>query len=97
MKQDKVSFLGIPCPQCGSTKRRVVESRPQINFVARRCVCQTCSHRFTTHEKLKDQDVLSPDFLFAVLRRISAVENAISTLRRSIETGLQNYKFDDDK
>lgn len=87
---------GVPCPTCGSTERRVVESRPQANEVRRRCVCQNCSSKFTTIEKLIDRnDKVSPSFLFAVLRGLSSIENAIHILRKSLETGLENYKFDD--
>lgn len=84
---------GVPCPICGSKARKVIESRPQGNEIKRRCVCKNCSNRFTTTEKLTDQDdKLSPDFLFAVLRGLSSVEKAVSNLRASLETGLENYK-----
>lgn len=89
---------GVPCPVCGSTERRVVESRPQTNEVRRRCVCQKCSNKFTTIEKLIDRnDKISLDLMFAVLKGLSSIEKAISNLRASLETGLENYKFDDDK
>ena len=89
---------GVQCPTCGSTERKVVESRPQTNEVRRRCVCQSCSNKFTTIEKLIDRnDKVSPEFLFAVLRGISSIEKAIHNLRQSLETGLENYKFDDEK
>lgn len=90
--------MGVQCPTCKSTKRRVIESRPQSGEVRRRCVCQNCSNKFTTIEKLIDRDDrVSPDFLFAVLRGLSSVEKAIHNLRQSLETGLMNYKLDDDK
>jgi len=89
---------GVQCPICGGTKRKVVESRPQLNEIRRRCVCENCSSKFTTIEKLIDRnDKVSPDFLFAVLRGLSSIEKAIHNLRESLETGLENYKFDDDK
>lgn len=88
----------MPCPACGSTNRKIVESRPQTNEVRRRCVCQDCSSKFTTIEKLIDRsDKVSPSFLFAVLRGLSSIEKAIHNLRQSLETGLENYKFDDNK
>lgn len=89
---------GVQCPVCKSTERRVIESRPQSNEVRRRCVCQTCLNKFTTIEKLIDRnDKVSPDFLFAVSRGLSSIEKAIHNLRQSLETGLENYKFDDER
>ncbi|MGA0164238.1 MAG: hypothetical protein ACO3LE_08370 [Bdellovibrionota bacterium] len=89
---------GVQCPTCGSTERKVVESRPQTNEVRRRCVCQSCSNKFTTIEKLIDRnDKVSPEFLFAVLRGLSSIEKAIHNLRQSLETGLENYKYDSDR
>jgi transcriptional regulator NrdR family protein len=84
---------GVPCPTCGSTERRVIESRPQLNEIRRRCVCQRCLNKFTTIETLIDRnDKVSSDFLFAVLKGLSSIEKAISNLRASLETGLENYK-----
>lgn len=61
-------------------------------------MCQSCSNRFTTTEKLIDQnDKLSPKFLFAVLKGLSSIEKAIRNLRQSLETGLENYKYDSDR
>ncbi|NCU71524.1 MAG: hypothetical protein EBY66_00675 [Candidatus Fonsibacter lacus] len=93
MNQDDDLLLGVRCPVCESTERKVIESRRQINEIRRRCVCQTCSTRFTTTEKLIDRDdKVSPDFLFALLRGLSSIEKAVSNLRVSLETGLENYK-----
>ena len=90
--------MGVQCPACKSTVRKVLESRPQTNEIRRRCVCQNCSNKFTTIEKLINRDDgVSPDFLFTVLRGLSSVEKAIHNLRQSLETGLMNYKLDDDK
>lgn len=93
MNQDEDFLLGVRCPDCGSTERKVIESRRQTNEVRRRCVCQNCSNRFTTIETLMDRDdSVSPDFLFAVLKGLSSIEKAVSSLRVSLETGLENYK-----
>lgn len=89
---------GVQCPFCKCTERKVIESRPQSNEIKRRCVCKNCSSRFTTTEKLIHRDDrISPDFLFRVLRGLSLIEKIVGNLRRSLETGLKNYKFDDDK
>lgn len=89
---------GVQCPACGGTERKVIESRPQINEVRRRCVCQSCSNKFTTVEKLIDRnDKISPEFLFAVSRKLFSIEKAIHNLRQSLETGLENYKYYDDR
>lgn len=90
--------MGVQCPTCKSTVRKVLESRPQSNEIRRRCVCENCSNKFTTIEKLIDRDDrVSPDFLFAVLRGLSSIEKAVSNLRISLETGLENCKYDDDR
>lgn len=61
-------------------------------------MCQSCSNKFTTIEKLIDRnDKVSPEFLFAVLRGLSSIEKAIHNLRQSLETGLENYKYDSDR
>ena len=89
---------GVQCPFCRSTERRVAESCRQSNEVRRRCVCQNCSSKFTTIEKLIDRNErVGLDLLLAVLRGLSSIEKAIRNLRQSLETGLENYKFDDDK
>jgi hypothetical protein len=46
---------GIAC-DCGSTSRRVLESRPLTDGVRRRCQCQDCGARFTTYEQRQDAD-----------------------------------------
>jgi len=45
------------CPTCGSTRIRVIDSRPAENGMAirRRRECETCGHRFTTYERLEPQ------------------------------------------
>jgi hypothetical protein len=44
----------IPCPECGATGHRVIESRYQPKAAAkrRRCVCKACGHRFNTQERI---------------------------------------------
>lgn len=93
MNKDKDCSLGVCCPVCESIERRVIESRKQANEVRRRCVCKTCSARFTTTERLIHGDYfVSREFLFSVLRGLYAIEKVISNLRKSLETGLENYK-----
>lgn len=93
MKKDDDALLGVRCPVCESTERRVIESRKQADEIRRRCVCQTCSARFTTTEKLVHRDnTVSPEFLFSVLRGLYAIERVISNMRKSLETGLENYR-----
>jgi transcriptional regulator NrdR family protein len=93
MNKDNDCSLGVCCPVCESTERRVVESKRQVNEIRRRCVCQTCSVRFTTTERLIHRDnTISPEFLFSVLRGLYAIERVISNLRKSLETGLKNYE-----
>ncbi len=43
------------CPYCGKDNTRVVDSRPveEDNSIRRRRVCDICSRRFTTYEKIE--------------------------------------------
>jgi transcriptional repressor NrdR len=43
------------CPYCGSDDTRVSDSRPveEDNSIRRRRVCDVCSRRFTTYEKIE--------------------------------------------
>ena len=93
MKNEDAGLLGgVPCPLCGSTKRKVIASLRERNCITRRCECASCFERFKTYEKLKDQDLISSDFLFATLKRLTIMENSVSALRKSLETALENYK-----
>ena len=41
----------MKCPNCGSTKDKVIDSRPTENSsIRRRRECLACGHRFTTYE-----------------------------------------------
>ena len=43
------------CPYCGKDNTRVVDSRPveETNSIRRRRICDACSRRFTTYEKIE--------------------------------------------
>ena len=43
----------MQCPFCGSSRTRVVDSRPidRGSAIRRRRVCEDCENRFTTHER----------------------------------------------
>ncbi len=43
------------CPYCSSENTRVIDSRPveESNSIRRRRVCDDCSKRFTTYEKIE--------------------------------------------
>lgn len=41
------------CPECGSEKTRVVDSREAPGAVRRRRQCEPCGHRFTTFERVE--------------------------------------------
>ena len=43
------------CPECARDDDRVVDSRPSpdATSVRRRRECQSCGHRFTTHERIE--------------------------------------------
>lgn len=43
------------CPYCGKDDTRVIDSRPveDNNSIRRRRICDSCSRRFTTYEKIE--------------------------------------------
>ena len=43
------------CPYCGKDDTRVIDSRPveDSNSIRRRRICDSCSRRFTTYEKIE--------------------------------------------
>ncbi|MCB0309751.1 MAG: transcriptional repressor NrdR [Bdellovibrionales bacterium] len=43
----------MKCPKCGSAELSVVDSRGDDNAIRRRRVCQSCSFRFTTYERIE--------------------------------------------
>ena len=45
----------MKCPFCGHENTRVIDSRPadENNSIRRRRVCDECSKRFTTYEKVE--------------------------------------------
>ncbi len=45
----------MKCPFCGHDNTRVIDSRPadENNSIRRRRVCDECSRRFTTYEKVE--------------------------------------------
>jgi transcriptional repressor NrdR len=50
----------MECPDCGATDTRVIDSRPAEagSAIRRRRECESCSHRFTTYERLEPQLVV---------------------------------------
>lgn len=46
------SEKGLPCPSCAASGARVIDSRTRSSarWIARRRVCVSCDHRFTTYE-----------------------------------------------
>jgi hypothetical protein len=84
---------GITCPSCGATARQVLESRRLMDRVRRRCVCSSCSERFTTYELRYDQITARVDAVAAtraakLLDRFQALEHAMATLRQHLEKEL---------
>jgi formamidopyrimidine-DNA glycosylase len=42
---------GIPCPNCGSTVRRVWTTRRGEGYIMRETICQACQHKRITIER----------------------------------------------
>lgn len=47
-------MAGFPCPGCGLTSHKVIETRlqPKESAKRRRLACKSCGLRFTTQEKI---------------------------------------------
>lgn len=75
----KAKYHGIPCPQCGSEKIKVIDTRAhhgashtdgQVEgpFIRRRRACLQCSARFTTYETIyKEKPSAVEEFLSKVV------------------------------
>jgi transcriptional repressor NrdR len=50
----------VKCPYCGDLNNKVIDSRASKddNAVRRRRECLSCSHRFTTYERLEEQPIV---------------------------------------
>lgn len=73
----------MQCPQCAHPASRVIDSRPAENGMAirRRRVCEDCSHRFSTYERVVPA--------LKVLKRSGRIEAFDpEKLRRGIESAL---------
>ena len=46
------------CPYCGSTNSQVKDSRPSEDLIRRRRVCEDCSGRFTTLERVQLRELI---------------------------------------
>lgn len=45
---------GLACPRCGVSQSRVRDTRPSLDMIRRRRVCDGCSARYTTFELATD-------------------------------------------
>lgn len=45
------------CPECGAAETKVIDSRVSGDAVRRRRVCEACSARFTTHERIEQRQL----------------------------------------
>jgi len=50
----------MKCPYCGSFDTRVIDSRPvdDAASIRRRRICDSCSRRFTTYEKVEETTLM---------------------------------------
>jgi transcriptional regulator NrdR family protein len=53
--RDKAA-VGILCPQCKHGGHYTLDSRPSQGFRRRRLRCVKCNHRYTTHERIAEDD-----------------------------------------
>lgn len=60
----------MKCPFCDNTDTRVIDSRPtdEGQTIRRRRICDRCSKRFTTYEKIEQ-------FMFMVVKKDGSREN----------------------
>lgn len=54
-------YNGLPCPVCGSTRLRVVDTRDNAHTVRRRRECKACKFRFYTKEVYCDAECIQHD------------------------------------
>ncbi len=73
----------IPCPSCGSTKARVMDTRQSAKTVRRRRLCLSCDERWTTYEvtesayaAISDLDAVLCKVAFALMSAKEAVDAA---------------------
>lgn len=76
---------GVACPACRSTACGVRDSRPKEDgaYVRRRRCCETCGHRFTTHERAVENDDDQQSRL-ALFDAIMAQARQLEALAKSI-------------
>ena len=61
------------CAQCGGNSCKVLESRPQADWVRRRIMCQSCNHRSTSYEISERQFLLYETALASHLKQLQVV------------------------
>lgn len=68
----------MKCPFCNHENTRVIDSRPadENNSIRRRRVCDECSKRFTTYEKIETIP------LIVIKKMITARRMTVPRLRR---------------
>jgi transcriptional regulator NrdR family protein len=61
MTRKRSTQRGIACPECGSDRSEVNESRhnPGDNTIRRRRICHGCLARYTTYEMLTHPSVIN--------------------------------------
>ena len=61
MTRKRSTQRGIACPECGSDRSEVNESRhnPGNNTIRRRRICHSCLARYTTYETLMRPAVIN--------------------------------------
>lgn len=85
---------GIQCPSCKHTSRRVIESRQALKIVYRRCLCENCGERYSTHEVRCDQEnAKSISLASTVLDEIIELEQIVLNLRKIAEKPLNDFKL----
>ena len=62
--------IRFTCEQCGGNNYKVLESRPQLDWVRRRIVCQSCEHRSTSYEISERQFLLYETALESHLKQL---------------------------
>ena len=66
--KDSEPGSGVACPRCGVHQSRVRDTRPSLDMIRRRRVCDGCGARYTTYELATD-DAEAEGFYEAVKLR----------------------------
>ena len=61
----------IPCPHCGGTDSRVMETRNGSFYLRRQRTCINCARRFPTVEISVSENMRGPSLMIDIIKRMA--------------------------